>query len=142
MSVLDDQQKTVVRLALEATTLAGASGAALPLRPRLRVTPVRGYDEERRSVQVTLEQDLGFKPADEPLVDEAVRVAGGLPGGFPAKIAIPLRADQRADSGAAAVLRALLGVIEANLDGTIEDLDSEFLHDLRVSVRRSRAGAA
>jgi CHAD domain-containing protein len=32
-----------------------------------------------------------------------------------------------------------LGVIEANLEGTIEDLDSEFLHDLRVSVRRSRA---
>src|SRR5205085_10851992 len=39
----------------------------------------------------------------------------------------------------AAVLRALLEVIEATLEGTIEDLDSEFLHDLRVSVRRSRA---
>ncbi len=139
MSVLDGERKTVVRLALEATTLAAAAGAASPLRPRLRVTPVRGYDEERRSVQSTLEQDLGFKPADEPLVDEAVRVSGGLPGGFPAKIAVPLRPDQRADSGAAAVLRALLGVIEATLEGTIEDLDSEFLHDLRVSVRRSRA---
>ena len=139
MSVLDGERKTVVRLALEATTLAAAVGAASPLRPRLRVTPVRGYDEERRTVQSTLEQDLGFKPADEPLVDEAVRVSGGLPGGFPAKIAVPLRPDQRADSGAAAVLRALLGVIEANLEGTIEELDSEFLHDLRVSVRRSRA---
>jgi len=30
-------------------------------------------------------------------------------------------------------------VIEANLDGTIADIDSEFLHDLRVSVRRSRS---
>ncbi len=139
MSVLDGEQKTVVRLALEATSLAGAPGVASPLRPRLRITPVRGYDDERRSVQATLEQDLRFKPADEPLVDEAVRVAGGLPGGFPAKIVVPLRVDQRADGGAAAVLRALLGVIEANLEGTIEDLDSEFLHDLRVSVRRSRA---
>ena len=33
----------------------------------------------------------------------------------------------------------MLEVIEANLDGTMADLDSEFLHDLRVSVRRSRA---
>ena len=33
----------------------------------------------------------------------------------------------------------MLEVIEANLDGAIADLDSEFLHDLRVSVRRSRA---
>ncbi|MBV8218185.1 MAG: CHAD domain-containing protein [Solirubrobacterales bacterium] len=139
MSVLDGERKTVVRLALEAASLGGAAGVASPLRPRLRITPVRGYDLERSSVRDTLEQDLGFKPADEPLVDEAVRVAGGLPGGFPAKILIPLRPDQRADTGAAAVLRALLGVIEANLEGTIEDLDSEFLHDLRVSVRRSRA---
>jgi len=139
MSVLDAEQKTVVRLALEETTLNGPAGKLSPLRPRLRITAVRGYDSERHSVLLTLEQELGFKPADEPLVDEAVRVAGGVPGGFPSKIEVPLRVEQRADAAAAAVLLALLEVIEANLDGTIEDLDSEFLHDLRVSVRRSRA---
>jgi CHAD domain-containing protein len=139
MSVLDGERKTVVRLALEETSLTGPSGKVSPLRPRLRITAVRGYDSERHSVLLTLEQDLGFKPADEPLVDEAIRVAGGVPGGVPSKIEVPLRGEQRADSAAAAVLGALLGVIEANLEGTIEDLDSEFLHDLRVSVRRSRA---
>jgi CHAD domain-containing protein len=139
MAVLDGEQKTVVRLALEETSLTGPAGKASPLRPRLRITPVRGYDSERHNVLLTLEQDLGFKPADEPLVDEAVRVAGGVPGGIPSKIEVPLRADERADVAAAMVLGALLEVIEANLDGTIEDLDSEFLHDLRVSVRRSRA---
>ncbi len=138
MSVLDGERKTVVRLALEETTLAGRVTASA-LRPRLRVTPIRGYERERRSVLQTLEQELGFKPADELLVDEAVRVAGGVPGGFPAKVEVPLRLEERADAAAAAVLRALLEVIEANLEGTIEDLDSEFLHDLRVSVRRSRA---
>ena len=30
-------------------------------------------------------------------------------------------------------------MIEANLPGTLADVDAEFLHDLRVSVRRSRA---
>ena len=139
MSVLDGERKTVVRLALEELALAGPTGLGSTLRPRVRITPVRGYDEERRGVQATLEQELGFKPAGEPLVDEAVRVIGGVPGGIPAKIDVPLRFEQRADGGAAAVLRALLEVIEANLAGTIDDLDSEFLHDLRVSVRRSRA---
>jgi CHAD domain-containing protein len=139
MAVLDDEEKTVVRLALEETSLAGPAGVPSPLRPRLRISPVRGYEKELRSVQTTLEQELGFTRAEEPLVDEAVRVAGGVPGGFPSKIDVPLRAEERADVAAAAILRALLAVIEANLDGTIEDLDSEFLHDLRVSVRRSRS---
>jgi CHAD domain-containing protein len=139
MSVLDHEEKTVVRLAFEEASLAGPAAVPTPLRPRLRITAVRGYDEELRTVQQTLEHELGFKPTDEPLVDEAVRVAGGVPGGFPSKIEVPLHHDQRADTAAAAVLRALLEVIEVNLDGTIEDLDSEFLHDLRVSVRRSRA---
>ena len=139
MSVLDGEQKTVVRLSLEEASLSGPAGRTSMLRPRLRITSMRGYDKERHSVQVTLEQELGFKPTDELLVDEAVRVAGGVPGGFPAKVDVPLRPEERADVAAASVLRALLEIIEANLEGTIEDLDSEFLHDLRVSVRRSRA---
>ncbi len=52
---------------------------------------------------------------------------------------VPLRPDQRADSAAVAVLRALLDVIEAKLEGTIAGLDSELLHDFRVSIRRSRS---
>jgi CHAD domain-containing protein len=139
IAVLDGERKTVVRLALEETALADSPHAGSPLRPRLRLIGVRGYARARRRVQTTLVQELGFKPADQPLVDEAVRAAGGVPGGFPAKVDVPLRFDQRADAAAAAVLRGLLEVIEANLEGTIADLDSEFLHDLRVSVRRSRA---
>ena len=139
IAVLDDEQKTVVRLVLEEATLTGGAGAGARLRPRVRITPVRGYDDERRRVQATLEHELGWGPAAEPLVDEAVRATGGVPGGFRAKIDVPLRLGARADAAAAAVLRALLDVVEANLEGTIADLDSEFLHDLRVSVRRSRA---
>ncbi|HYB30574.1 MAG TPA: CHAD domain-containing protein [Solirubrobacteraceae bacterium] len=138
ISVLDDEGKTVVRLALEEPELVDPAGADSPLRPRLRITGIRGYDKARLQVEATL-GELGFKAADQPLVDEAVRAAGRAPGGVPSKIEVPLRGEQRADAAAALVLRALLEVIEANLEGTIADLDSEFLHDLRVSVRRSRA---
>ena len=139
MSVLDSEQKTVVRLSLEETAAVDSTRSTTALRPRLRLTGVRGYEKARRRVQAALVDDLGFKPADEPLVDEAVRVTGGVPGGFPSKVEVPLRFEQRADSAAAAVLRKLLEVIEANFEGTIADIDSEFLHDFRVSVRRSRA---
>ncbi|MBV9603469.1 MAG: CHAD domain-containing protein [Solirubrobacterales bacterium] len=139
IAVLDGEGKTVVRLALVQATARGSARAASTLRPRIRLTGVRGYDKARRRVQSTLVDELGFKPADEPLVDEAVRVTGGVPGGFPSKLDLPLRPDQRTDTAAAVVLHRLLEVIEANLSGAIDDLDSEFLHDLRVAVRRSRA---
>ena len=138
ISVLDGEGKTVVRLALEEPELVDPAGTDSPLRPRLRITGIRGYDKARRRVEETL-GELGFKPADQPLVDEAVRAVGRVPGGVPSKVEVPLRGEQRADAAAVLVLRALLEVIEANLEGTIADLDSEFLHDLRVSVRRSRA---
>ena len=138
ISVVNGEGKTVVRLALEEPELVDPAGADSPLRPRLRITGIRGYDKARRRVEETL-GELGFKPADQPLVDEAIRAAGRVPGGVPAKVEVPLRPEERADAAAVLVLRALLEVIEANLEGTIADLDSEFLHDLRVSVRRSRA---
>ena len=139
LSVLDDERKTVVRLALEETELIDSAGASAALRPRLRITGIRGYDKELGRVQEALVEQLGFKPADQPLVDEAVRATGGVPGGLPTKVGVPLQPDMRSDAAAAAVLRGMLEVIEANLDGAIADIDSEFLHDLRVSVRRSRS---
>ncbi len=92
LAVLDDERKTVVRLALEETALLGSTDTATPLRPRLRIAGVRGYDKELHRVQETLVVELGFKPADQPLVDEAVRAAGGVPGGLPTKVERPARA--------------------------------------------------
>jgi CHAD domain-containing protein len=139
LDVLDGERKTVVRMMLEQPALVSANGRHTELRPRVRLAVVRGYDEQLESVRRKLEQELGFKPADQPLVDEAVRAGGSVPGGISSKIEVPLSYDQRADAAAAAVLRRLLEVVEANLDGAIADIDAEFLHDFRVAVRRSRS---
>jgi CHAD domain-containing protein len=139
LDVLDGEDKTVVRLALEEPALISSTGRHTALRPRLRVDAVRGYDKPLHRVRRTIELELGFTGADQPLVDEAVRAAGGTPAGIGSKVHVPLAFADRADRAAAAVLRRLLEVIEANLEGTIADVDSEFLHDFRVSVRRTRA---
>ena len=55
-----------------------------------------------------------------------------------AKVVVPLAYDQRADAAAAAVLRGLLEVIEGNREGAIAGGDPEYLHQLRIAVRRSR----
>ena len=55
-----------------------------------------------------------------------------------AKVVVPLAYDQRADAAAAAVLRGLLEVIEGNREGAMSGVDPEYLHQLRIAVRRSR----
>jgi CHAD domain-containing protein len=55
-----------------------------------------------------------------------------------AKVDIALVHDQRADAAAAAVLRRLLAVILQNTEGSITGNDDEYLHQLRIAVRRSR----
>jgi CHAD domain-containing protein len=139
LAVLDEERKTVVRVALEQPALIESGNGPTPLRPRVRLAGIRGYDKELARVQGALIDELGFTVADQLLVDEAVRAGGGLPGGLPSKVNVPLDFGRRADSAAVLVLRALLEVMELNVDGTVQDVDSEFLHDFRVSVRRSRA---
>jgi CHAD domain-containing protein len=134
LDVLDRERKTVVRMCVQQPSLGGRR-----LESRLRVTGVRGYDKALARVSRTLEGELGFRLATHPLLDQAVLASGGTPGGTAAKVRIELSRGDRSDRAAAAVLLALLRVIEDNLPGTLADLDSEFLHDLRVSVRRTRA---
>ncbi len=55
-----------------------------------------------------------------------------------AKVTVALSRDQRSDVAAAAVLRALADAIEGNRDGAMTGEDPEFLHQLRIAVRRSR----
>jgi CHAD domain-containing protein len=55
-----------------------------------------------------------------------------------AKVEVRLDRQQRADAAVAAVLRRLLTVVVENLDGAIAGDDIEYLHQLRIAVRRSR----
>jgi CHAD domain-containing protein len=55
-----------------------------------------------------------------------------------AKVEVAIGFEQRADAAAAAVLRSLLDVVAANLEGAIAGEDVEYLHQLRIAVRRSR----
>ncbi len=137
--VLDDQRKTVVRVAVDSPAVLTLSGRELPLRSRVRLLSVRGYERERERVRELLSSRLGLTPSDETLVDEAVRALGGTPAGVSSKVDLRLDPHERTDRAAVKVLGRLLEVMDANLPGLIADIDSEFLHDYRVAVRRTRS---
>jgi CHAD domain-containing protein len=138
LAVLNGDAKTVVRLVLErAEAVAGSK--RVPLAPRLAVEPVLGYDDDLARTVRVLRDRLGLEPAARTLFDEAIVAVGGRLGGVPSKPKVALTPGARADAAAAEVLTQLAAIAEANVPGTIGDLDTEFLHDLRVAVRRARA---
>ncbi len=120
-AVLNEDAKTVVRLYAE--------------NGRLTATAVKGYEAELDRVRETLQ----LEEATVPVVDEAIIAEGGDPAGTSSKLALGLDPEQPASEAAARVFARLLEVIDLNLPGTLDDIDSEFLHDLRVAVRRTRS---
>ena len=138
LAVVNGDGKTVVRLVIErAEAIDGSQHVALP--PRLTVEPVLGYDDDLERTLRVLRERLELEPAERPVFDEAVVATGGRLGGVLSKPQLALAPGTHADAAAAEVLTQLAAITEANVPGTIADLDTEFLHDLRVAVRRARA---
>jgi CHAD domain-containing protein len=52
---------------------------------------------------------------------------------------LSLRPDRRCDEALRTILGHLRQTVAANVDGVISDMDVEFLHDLRVAIRRARS---
>jgi hypothetical protein len=139
LPVLDEEEKTVARLVAERAVLSDGPRAGDALRPRLHLLGVRGYDKELGRIRAVLESELGLPVSTETLEDELQARAESSPAGLSAEADVELTPDLPADRAAVALSMRLLHVIEANLPGTLADIDTEFLHDLRVAVRRTRA---
>jgi CHAD domain-containing protein len=139
VAVLNDDAKTVVRLELEEAEVSVDGRPRAALAPRLTVRPVLGYDKAFDRAARELTGRLGLVPAPVPLFDEAAELAGAPPGGTSSKAGVKLARGTPAEEAAGAVLARLADIAEANVPGTLDDLDTEFLHDLRVSVRRARS---
>jgi CHAD domain-containing protein len=139
LRLLGDEDKTLIRLAIKACRTQGLERV---LTPRLTLTPLKGYEAQARAVAAWLVADLALEPAARPLAAEALDAAERPPGGYSSKLDFRLDPAQRGDTAAREVLLGLLDTLEANIPGARENLDSEFLHDLRVATRRTRAALA
>ena len=137
LRVLDGEGKIVVRVTVDYGSVGGRAGSAFP--PRLMVTPVRGYDAQAGRVERLLAGLPGVTAADGSVFELALAAAGRRAGDYSSQVDVALTPAMTAGAAVAAVLVRLLDIAEANVDGVIRDIDTEFLHDLRVAVRRTRA---
>ncbi|MGZ9146766.1 MAG: CHAD domain-containing protein [Candidatus Deferrimicrobiaceae bacterium] len=68
-----------------------------------------------------------------------MKAAGRNPGDYSTRVTIPSDPRMRSDEAAKIILRFLLQVIRINEARLAEDRDTEFLHDYRVAIRRTRS---
>ena len=117
----DGEGKTVARVQLDEPV---AKTSAVPAE--VRVLPLRGYDEAARRTSTILAA-LGLRPATDDADLGGVTPPASPDRSAPATVLL------------AGVLHEFLAAMQANLPGLLDDVDTEFLHDFRVAIRRTRS---
>jgi CHAD domain-containing protein len=120
------------RLHVEGTVTLDLPGSTIEIHE------AQGYPKRARQATEVLEQ-LGLVRLDDDTLSMAAAAGGVDIAGFSGSPTVDLDPDMPAVDGFRAVLDNLLTTIVANWQGTITQIDPEFLHDFRVAVRRTRS---
>jgi CHAD domain-containing protein len=139
LAARNSEEKTVARLELVDAYRHDDGGAKTALASRISVVPLRGYEKSAIRLSEQVMQVAGVEPSAVSIFDESVAATGRLPGDYSSGLSLRLGRDMPAVEAARLLYRAPLEAIVANQDGVVNDIDSEFLHDLRVAVRRTRS---
>lgn len=138
--LLDVAEKTVLRVILEkSVSRAPGKGRYTACGNCIRLLPVRGYPLPLAAISKMLTDACGLTVATQSLLDDALHAIGKSAGNYSTKLCFDFDPAMRSDLAAKQIHLHLLNIIEANVPGVKANLDSEFLHDLRVAVRRTRS---
>jgi CHAD domain-containing protein len=133
--VRNEDEKTVARVVVEHEVGDPVGGIGC----RVSVVACRGYDAEAAATARVVAKVPGIAVADQSMFAQAVSAIGRSPGDYSSKLDIALTVGMPTTYAIRRVMRALLDAAERNVPGVLADTDTEFLHDLRVAIRRGRS---
>ena len=101
--------------------------------------PVKGYSKYSRNLSKRV-HEAGFSAHEkDDIYFKALASVNKNPGSYTSKLNIELDPDMHSDEATKIILRSLFLVIKTNEVYISKDLDTEFLHDYRVAIRRTRS---
>ena len=136
--LLDREGKTVVRLVYEEIRSSRNKNAPA-LAAHLWLQPVMGYSKHFQEIARRFEQAGLTVNTEDDIYFKGLKAADKTPGSYSTKVTLRLDPHMRADEATRVILRFLLRVIRVNAAHIEKDIDTEFIHDFRVAVRRTRA---
>ncbi len=129
-NVLNKDQKIILRIQVDEYEF---------LTDCIHLQPLKGYAKAAQKVSKLLQQSLELKPTHCTALNAALKQQHRKPKDYSSKVVIKLQPNMRADKASKVIFRHLLQAMQVNEAGTIADTDTEFLHDFRVAIRRTRA---
>jgi CHAD domain-containing protein len=141
LDVLDDDRKTVARIRIEVAHARTQVNSRFWKRVPTLVTLIalRGYDAAFEKLRRIIESRPGLERCPDGLQSIVLQELGTSLPCDASQFSVELDRSVRADDGARQIHRALLDIMVANEPGMRADLDAEFLHNYRVSLRRTRS---
>ncbi len=137
---LDNEGKLYFRLFLDQAHAYQAEQAQSKKLPNcVLVEPVRGYEKQTLKFVNSLVEQFELQEQGASLLSHCLVAWDIEPGLKASRRDIALYHDEPTYLGLRRIFLSLLETMRANETGLIEQIDTEFLHDYRVAVRRTRS---
>lgn len=138
-NVLNKDRKTVIHLFHEQGQI-GDNAEDKNISPLLRIVQVRGYEKPyARAIQIARKTGLQERVDGQSFFEEALTVIGRKPGDYTSGFDVSLDQNSTIEKAFNHICLPLVETMEQNYQGLLRDVDSEFLHDFRVAIRRTRS---
>jgi CHAD domain-containing protein len=136
--ILNPDEKTVATLVYEEIRSTRAKESPV-LIAYFWIHPVKGYSKYSRNLSKRLNEAGLSAHTKEDIYFYLLASVNTIPGSYSSRLKVTLDPDMRSDEAAKIILRSLFQVIRTNEAFIEKDLDTEFLHDYRVAIRRTRS---
>jgi CHAD domain-containing protein len=134
ISMCNEDDKTVGRIEFESLNMMDSEHCVI----RCRLLPLKGYGKEFRKIgEILKKQKLAREQISAAV--ELLQESGADPGAYSSKVNVALQPEMTAETAVRLIMERLVSVMHQNLEGVQKDIDTEFLHDLRVAIRRARS---
>ena len=132
--LLNEQEKVVCRLDL--TEISPEKDE--PFYRFVALQPLRGYHAEAKTARDLLEAHGATPMVHGPLA-ALFEHEGRTPREYTLKPVFNIRHDTRAREALRKIVRRMLEIAVSNENGILQDIDTEFLHDYRICIRKIRS---
>lgn len=135
--ILNEDQKTICNIVIRKIIPPKKLQSEIQYHT-LTMMPLKGYHKDIRKIRSRLNPFIIDNAIPDPFFF-VMNLYKIKPGTYTTKINIRLKRNLPAQTAIKSILKIFLNTIRHNEQGIIENIDTEFLHDFRVAIRRTRA---